>query len=72
MDHMRISGNEPPSVILSQTKRFQKLKMIARKCQKQAEAKKDGVINLQHYNFNHFNAKHFYAPKTLRINRSRP
>ena len=26
MDHMRISGNEPSSVILSQTKWFQKLK----------------------------------------------
>ena len=33
MDHMRISGNEPSSVILSQTKWFQTLKMIARKCQ---------------------------------------
>ena len=32
MDHMRISGNEPSSVILIQTKRFQKLKMIFRKC----------------------------------------
>ena len=26
---MRISGNEPSSVVLSQTKRFQKLKIIA-------------------------------------------
>ena len=33
MDHMRISGNEPSSVILSQTKLFQTLQMIARKCQ---------------------------------------
>ena len=41
---MRISGYEPSSVILSQAKWFQKLKMIARKCQKQTEAKRDGVI----------------------------
>ena len=33
MDHMRISGNEPSSVILSQTKWFQTLKMIVPKCQ---------------------------------------
>ena len=51
VDHMRISGNEPPSVILSQTKCIQKLKMIAPKCHKQAEAKRDGVINPQNYNF---------------------
>ena len=49
---MRISGNEPSSVILSQTKWIQKLQMIARKCQTQAEAKRDGVINQQNYNFN--------------------
>ena len=50
---MRISGNEPSSVILSQTKWIQKLKMIARKCPKQAEAKRDAVINPQNnYNFN--------------------
>ena len=30
---MRISGNEPSSVILSQTKWFQTMKMIARKFQ---------------------------------------
>ena len=40
---MRISGNETSSVILRQTKWFQKLKMLTRKCQKQAEAKRDGV-----------------------------
>ena len=34
---MRISGNEPSSVILSKIKWIQKLKMIARKHQKQAE-----------------------------------
>ena len=43
MDHMRISGNEPSSVILRQTKRFQKLKMLTRKCQKQAEVKRDKI-----------------------------
>ena len=49
MDHVRISGNEPSSLILSQTKWIQKLKMIARKCQKQSEGQKDGVINPQTY-----------------------
>ena len=37
MDRMRISGNEPSSVILSQRKWIQKLKVLARKCQKQTE-----------------------------------
>ena len=48
------SGNELSSVILSQTKWVQKLKMSARKCQKQAEAKRDDVINPQNYNFNQY------------------
>ena len=51
---MRISGNEPSSVILSQTKWFEKLNIIACKCQKQAEAKRDGVIKPQNYNFIQF------------------
>ena len=38
MDHMRISGTEPSSVILSQTEWFQKLKIDAPKVPKQAEA----------------------------------
>ena len=46
---MRISGNEPSSVILGQT---EELKTVVRKCQKQAEAKRDGVKNLHNYNFN--------------------
>ena len=33
MDHMCISDNEPSSVIISQIKWFQTLKMFARKCQ---------------------------------------
>ena len=48
---MRISGTEPSSVILSQTKYFQKLKTYAPKVSKQAEAKRDGVINPLNYNF---------------------
>ena len=44
---MRISGTEPLSVILSQTKSFKKLKSDTPKLSKQAEAKRDGVIN--HY-----------------------
>ena len=49
MDHMRISSTEPSSVILSQ-----KLKSNDQKLPKQAEAKRDGVINPQNYNFNQF------------------
>ena len=42
MDHMRISGKEPSSVILSQTKWFQTLKMIAQKCQ--IKLKPNGMV----------------------------
>ena len=47
MDHMRISGTEPSSVILSQTCSIKKLKSYDQKLPKQAEAKRDGVINPQ-------------------------
>ena len=47
MDHMRISGNEPSSVILSQRMRFKKLKSDDPKVPIPAEAKRDGVINPQ-------------------------
>ena len=48
MDHMRISGTEPSSVILSQ------IKSIFKRCPKRAktsEAKIDGVINPQNLQF---------------------
>ena len=48
---MRISGTEPSSVILSQTMKFKKLKSDDPKLPKQAEAKRDGAINPQNYNF---------------------
>ena len=48
---MRISGTEPSSVILSQTMKFKKLKSDDQKVPEQAEAKRDGVINPQNYNF---------------------
>ena len=51
---MRISGTEPSSVILSQTKKFQNLTIDAPKVSKQTEAKWDGIINQQNYNFNQF------------------
>ena len=54
MDHMRISVTEPSSVILSQTKYFQKYEIDAPKEPKQAEAKRDDVINPQNYNFSQF------------------
>ena len=49
---MRISGTEPSSVILSQTKWFIKLKSDAKKVPKEAKTKSNGVINPQNYNFN--------------------
>ena len=54
MDHMLILGTEPSSVILSQTKYFKQLKSDAPKLPKQDEAKRDGITNLQNYNFNQF------------------
>ena len=50
MDHMRISGTEPSSVILSETK----LESDVPKVPKLDEVKRDGVINPQNYNFNQF------------------
>ena len=54
IDHMRISGTETSSVILSQTMKFKKLTSDAPKVPKQAEDKRDGVLNPQNYNFNQF------------------
>ena len=54
MDHMRILGTEPSSVILSKTCCIEKLKSNDQKVPKQAEAKKFGAINPQNYNFNQF------------------
>ena len=71
MDHMHISGTEPSSVILSQTMQFKKLKSDGLKVPKQAEAKRDGVINPQYYNFKQFLHGKFRCSHTLRINRSR-
>ena len=52
---MRILGTEPSSVIVSQKRgSFKSWKAMSKKCQKQAEVKRDGVINPQNYNFNHF------------------
>ena len=49
---MRISGTEPSSVILSQTKKFKKLESDAQKVPKKGKAKRDGVLDPQNYNFN--------------------
>ena len=51
---MRIAGTDPSSVILSQTCSFKSWEVMTKKCQKQAEAKRDGVINPQNYKFNEF------------------
>ena len=40
---MRISDTEPSSVSLGQTEELKKFKTVVQKCQKQAEAKRDGV-----------------------------
>ena len=47
---MRISGTEPSSVKTY----FQKLKRAVPNVPKQAEAKRDGVVNPQSYNFKQF------------------
>ena len=52
MDHMRISGTEPSSVILSQNMKFKNMNSDDPKVPNQAEAKRDGVTNPQNYNFN--------------------
>ena len=51
MDHMRISGTKPCSVILNRTKYFKNLKKWCPKLPKQAKTKRDGIINTLHYNF---------------------
>ena len=51
---MRISSTEPSSVILSQTMKIEKLTCDDPKVSKQAEAKMDGIINPQNYNFKQF------------------
>ena len=56
---MRILGTKPSLVILSQAKKFQKLKIKAAK--KKAEAKRDGVINPQNYNFSQFSHGQFWC-----------
>ena len=68
---MRISGNEPSSVILRQIVVL-KVENVDPKLPKEAEAKRDGVINPQNYNFNQFLNGEFRCSQTLRINRSRP
>ena len=54
MDHMRISGIEPSSVILSQTKYLKRLKNNVPEVPREVNAKRDGVINPQNYNFYQF------------------
>ena len=51
---MRISGTKPSSVVLSQTCSRKSWKSNDQKVPKQAEAKRDGEINPQNYNFNQF------------------
>ena len=62
---MRISGTEQNTL-------FPKMKSNDQKVPKQAEAKRDGVINTQNYSFNQFKHENFDDLQTLRSNRSRP
>ena len=50
---MRISGIEPSSVMLSQTKWFKSWKVMPKSAETSL-SQKDGVINPQNYNFNQF------------------
>ena len=52
MDHMCILDTDPSSVIISQTKHFKKLGSVVPKVSKQAEAKRDGIINPKNKNCN--------------------
>ena len=73
MDHTRVSGIEPSSVILSQTKYYKRLECNAKIMPKQVEAKGDGVRNPQNYNLVNFKTrKILMLLKTVRINRIRP
>ena len=67
MDHIRISGSEHSSVILSQTKLFYKLESDVPNKPKQDQDERGGVINPQNYNLYQFNTENFDALKTLRI-----
>ena len=49
MDHVRISGTEPSSVILNQTMKYKKLKSDDPKVSKQAEAKRDEAKSQKQY-----------------------
>ena len=52
MDHISNSATETSSLILYTNEMFQKMNSEAPKVTKQAESKRDGVINQQNYNFN--------------------
>ena len=58
MDHMHISGTEPSSVILNQTRK-KDMKRNHQQVPKQTEGKRDGVINPQNYNFTQFHTRKF-------------
>ena len=62
---MRISGTKPSSVILGKNKFFfsEIEKRDAPNVPKQAEAKRDGVINPHNYNFKQFQHEKFDAFK---------
>ena len=73
MDHMGISGNKLSSVILSQTKWFQKLKlkMMNRKCLNKVKPNKMVYLTHKITISRNFNTENFDTLKTQRINRSR-
>ena len=72
MDHMRISGTEPSSVILSQICSIKSCKVMTKKCQNKLKPKgmvyKPTKLLFQSI----LNTEKFDALQTLRINQSRP
>ena len=64
MDHMRISGTEPSSMLRSKREFYKRLKSDVPKMPKQTEAKRNGVINPQNLQFQSIlNIEHFYDLK---------
>ena len=70
MDHTRISGTEPSSVILSQTGSLNSWKVVTKKCLKTSRSQKGWCNKPTKLQFQSiFNTENCDALQTLRINR---
>ena len=68
---MRISGTEPRQWSLAKQfeSSFKKLESVVQKVPKQVEARREGVINSQNYNFNQYlNTEYFEVPLSRMFN----